>query len=132
MAKIIALDIGLKRIGVAFSDGKLAIPLSPVLRKNRNQAARDVTAILSEWGADMLVVGVPLGGSSEDEMRRRVEHFVGLLGFSGGVAYVDEALSSMEASELYASSAKDGKLDSIAAMIILNRYIDGLNLKGKK
>ena len=119
---IMAIDVGLKRIGVALAVGQTVMPQTPVLRKNRNQAARDVSAVLREYGAKKLVVGVPLGGSSEDEMRRRIEHFVSLLEFDGEVVYQDEAMSSFEASEIYAENRRDGRLDSIAAMIILKRY----------
>ena len=120
---IMAIDVGLKRIGVALAVGQTVMPQTPVLRKNRNQAARDVSAVLREYGAKKLVVGVPLGGSSEDEMRRRIAHFVSLLEFDGEVVYQDEAMSSFEASEIYAEGRRDGRLDSIAAMIILKRYL---------
>lgn len=120
---IMAIDVGLKRIGVALAVGQTVMPQTPVLRKNRNQAARDVSAVLRVYGAKKLVVGVPLGGSSEDEMRRRIAHFVSLLEFDGEVVYQDEAMSSFEASEIYADGRRDGRLDSIAAMIILKRYL---------
>ena len=120
---IMAIDVGLKRIGVALAVGHTVMPQTPVLRKNRHQAARDVSAVLREYGAKKLVVGVPLGGSSEDEMRRRIEHFVSLLEFDGAVVYQAEAMSSFEASEIYAENRRDGRLDSIAAMIILKRYL---------
>jgi len=118
-----AMSVGRKRIGVALAVGQTVMPQTPVLRKNRNQAARDVSAVLREYEAKKLVVGVPLGGSSEDEMRRRIAHFVSLLEFNGEVVYQDEAMSSFEASEIYADSRRDGRLDSIAAMIILKRYL---------
>ena len=120
---IMAIDVGLKRVGVALAVGQTVMPQTPVLRKNRNQAARDVSAVLREYGAKKLVVGVPLGGSSEDEMRRRIAHFVSLLEFEGEVVYQDEAMSSFEASEIYAEDRRDGRLDSSAAMIILKRYL---------
>ena len=120
---IMAIDVGLKRIGVALAVGQTVMPQAPVLRKNRNQAARDVSAVLREYGAKKLVVGVPLGGSSEDEMRRRIAHFVSLLEYEGEVVYQDEAMSSFEASEIYAEGRRDGRLDSVAAMIILKRYL---------
>ncbi|MGG7048231.1 MULTISPECIES: Holliday junction resolvase RuvX [unclassified Campylobacter] len=124
--KIIALDIGLKRIGLAFSYDKVVLPLAPILRKNRNQAARDVSDAIRQREAEILVVGVPLGGASEDEMKRRISHFVSLLEFDGEIFYQDEALSSFEASGL-TKDERDGKFDSIAAMIILKRYIDKTN-----
>lgn len=123
VSKIIAIDVGLKRIGVAFGYRDVALPLSPVLRKNRNQAARDVSNLLIEYNAEILVVGVPLGGSSEDEMRRRIQHFVSLLNYNGEIVYENEAFSSVQACELIADE-RDGRLDSVAAMVILKRYMD--------
>jgi len=124
---ICALDIGLKRIGVAFGyDGGIAVPQNAVLRKNRNQAARDISKVLRDNAVTTLVVGIPKGGGSEDEMTRRVRHFVGLLDFAGQVIYIDESFTSSDASALGIANSrkKDGKLDSLSAMIILQRYFE--------
>lgn len=120
---IVAIDIGLKRIGMAISpDGKIALPIAPILRKNRNQAAKDVSNALKDREAKILVVGLPKGGSSEAEMERRIKHFISLLDFDGQIYYENEAYSSLEASDLV-SDKRDGKLDSVAAMIILERFL---------
>ncbi|WP_457746700.1 Holliday junction resolvase RuvX [Sulfurimonas sp.] len=125
--KYIAIDVGLKRIGVAYSAHKdIVTPLPAVLRKNRNQASADVKKVLDEWEADVVVVGIPLGGSSEDEMRRRIEHFMKLVDFKGEVHFQDEAGSSKEAQALMKGEMKqlrDGRIDSLSAMIILQRYL---------
>lgn len=125
--KYIAIDLGLKRIGLAYSAHKdIVTPLSAIIRKNRNQAASDLKKVLDEWDVDALVVGIPMGGSSEDEMRRRVEHFLGLVEFQGEVFYQDEANSSLEAEDLIKGDMRyirDGRVDSIAAMIILQRFL---------
>lgn len=125
--KYLSIDLGLKRIGIAFSAHKdIATPLSAIIRKNRNQAAAELKAIIKEWQPDALVVGIPMGGSSEDEMRRRVEHFLGLVEFGGEIFFQDEANSSLEAEDLMRGemkSIRDGRLDSIAAMIILQRFL---------
>jgi putative Holliday junction resolvase len=125
--KYIAIDLGLKRIGLAYSAHKdIVTPLPAVIRKNRNQASREVKAVLDEWGADIVVVGIPLGGSSEDEMRRRVAHFMNLVDFKGEVLFEDEAGSSKEAENMIKGEMKqirDGRIDSLSAMIILQRYL---------
>ena len=124
---IIAIDVGLKRIGVAISpDSKIALPSTPILRKNRNQAANEISQILKMQNAKTLVVGIPKGGSSEEEMSRRIRHFVSLLEFDGEIKFIDESFSSFEADELreFSSRKKDGKLDSLSAMIILQRYLE--------
>lgn len=120
---IVAIDIGLKRIGMAVSpDGKIALPIAPIFRKNRNQAAKDVSNALKDREAKILVVGLPKGGSSEAEMERRIKHFISLLDFDGQIYYENEAYSSLEASDLI-DDKRDGKLDSVAAMIILERFL---------
>ena len=127
--KIAAIDVGLKRIGVAIClDGSIVLPQEAILRKNRNQAARDVLAFLQEWEIDTLVVGLPKGGSSEAEMERRIMHFVSLLSLPETIAvqYQDEQGSSMEAKAQMAGVIKqkrDGRIDSIAAKIILERWL---------
>jgi len=125
--KYIAIDLGLKREGLAYSAHKdLVTPLPAVQRKNRNQASAEVKKVLAEWEVDAVVIGIPLGGSSEDEMRRRVEHFMNLVAFEGEIFYQDEAGSSKEAEAMMRGEIKqirDGRIDSISAMIILQRYL---------
>ncbi|QIX85785.1 Holliday junction resolvase RuvX [Campylobacter ureolyticus] len=126
---IACIDVGLKRIGIAlgYKNGVI-VPINAVLRQNRNQAAKDVKYILDEWNVKKLVVGIPLGGNSEDEMRRRISHFVNLLDFNGEIVFFDESFSSVEAGEFGVANhkKKDGKLDSLSAMVILQRYFDSL------
>jgi putative holliday junction resolvase len=127
---MIAIDLGLKRIGLAYSpDGKLVTPLPAIVRKNRNQAAQELKSILMQWEAEQVVVGIPIGGSSEDEMRCRVNHFMNLVEFEGVIAYQDESDSSLEAEALMKgdiSYKRDGRVDSLAAMIILKRFLNVL------
>ncbi|MFA5454606.1 MAG: Holliday junction resolvase RuvX [Sulfurimonas sp.] len=125
--KYIAIDLGLKRIGLAYSAHKdLVTPLKSVERKNRDQAASDVKKVIDEWEVDAVVVGIPMGGSSEDEMRRRVAHFMNLVDFKGEIFFQDESNSSKEAEAMMKGEIKqirDGRIDSISAMIILQRFL---------
>ena len=127
MGTIIAIDLGLKRIGLALSAGAgIVTPLPAVERKNRNQAANDVKKVLNEYEATTVVVGIPMGSTTEDEMRRRVAHFMNLVEFSGEIAYQDESHSSQEAEELMRGEIRykrDGRIDSLSAKIILERYL---------
>lgn len=128
MLKIAALDIGLKRIGCAICpDEKIVFPQEAILRKNRNQAARDVDLFLIEHQIDTLIVGLPKGGASSEEMQRRIEHFISLLAFDKSIFYQDEYGSSYEAKALMRGITKqkrDGKVDSMAAKIILERWLE--------
>lgn len=121
------LDIGLKRIGLAIClQSDIVTPCNAILRKNRNQAAKEVDSFLKDWKIDTLVVGLPKNGSSSDEMQRRIEHFISLLDFDKEVFYQDEYGSSLEAKNMMQGITKqkrDGKIDSIAAKIILERFL---------
>ena len=129
MENILALDIGLKRIGIAVCLQGIVIPHTPILRRNRNQAAKEVSQILNEKQPKIIVVGIPEGGSTSEEMAKRIKHFVGLLKIPQNtkIIFVDEAYSSFEAGQRMQGSKKirkkDGSLDSLAAMIILERYL---------
>ncbi len=126
---IAGVDIGLRRIGVALSpDGKIILPQKAIERRGRRQASRDLREFLKEWEVDTLVVGLPKGGSSEEEMERRIKHFVSLLDLPANfpIFYQDEAGSSFEAKEQMRGvirQKRDGRIDSIAAKIILERWI---------
>jgi len=131
LIKLASLDIGLKRIGVAFCfDGKVVLPQNAILRKGRKQAANDVSNLLKEWQIQKVIIGLPKGGSSEEEMERRIKHFISLLDIENiNVEYIDESFTSFEAKELMRGNIKqkrDGRVDSISAKIILERYLSTL------
>jgi putative Holliday junction resolvase len=125
--KYASIDVGLKRIGVAISVGLgITSPQNAILRKNRDQAARDVDSFLQEWEIDTLIVGFP---SASVDMQNRIKHFVGLLKFDKKIIFQEENMSSIEAEELTKGEIKhkrDGRIDSIAAKIILDRYLQTL------
>jgi putative Holliday junction resolvase len=123
MEKIIGIDVGLKRIGLAFSNGSVVVPLKAVIRKNRNQAARDVMRIINEYKADTLVIGLPL---TNEEMQKRIKHFVTLLEFKGKIVYVDESYTSAEVEEEIKGvikHKKDGRIDSLVAKKLIESYL---------
>ncbi|AXP08764.1 Holliday junction resolvase RuvX [Campylobacter hepaticus] len=123
--KVLALDVGLKRIGVALCvDKKIALPLDAVLRKNRYQAANEIKALIQLYDISLLIVGIPKGGSSQEEMTKRIKHFISLLDFKKEICFVDESGTSKAALELGVVNTrkKDGKLDSLAALLMIKDY----------
>jgi putative Holliday junction resolvase len=121
---IVAIDVGLKRIGAAVClKDSVIVPLDAILRRNREQAASDVDELLREYEAEVLAVGLP----ANDETRRRIKHFASLLKFKGEIVFVDEDFSSYEAKERMRGVVKqkrDGRVDSLSAAIILERYLN--------
>lgn len=122
--KLASIDIGLKRIGVAIClSSNIVTPQTAILRKNRNQAANDINVFLKEWEIEKLIVGFP---SASEDMQKRIEHFVSLLDLDIPYEFQEENMSSIEAEDLMKGKIKykrDGRVDSLAAKIILERYL---------
>ncbi len=122
--KLASIDVGLKRIGVAIClTNDIVTPQNAILRKNRNQAANDVNTFLKEWEIEKLIVGFP---TSSEDMQNRIKHFVNLLELKIPYEFCEENMSSIEAEELIKGEIKykrDGRVDSLAAKIILERYL---------
>ncbi len=122
--KLASIDVGLKRIGLAIClTSNIVTPQTAILRKNRNQAATDVNIFLKEWEIDKLIVGFP---SASIDMQNRINHFVALLDLKIPYELQEENMSSIEAEELMKGEIKykrDGRVDSLAAKIILDRYL---------
>jgi len=122
--KIASIDVGLKRIGVAYTpDESVVVPLPAVIRKNRNQASKEVSELLKEWGIEKLVVGIPF---TNEDTTNRIKHFVNLLEFDGEIVFQDESFSSVEVENMMKGNIKykrDGRIDSLAAKNILERYL---------
>ncbi|PIE72254.1 MAG: Holliday junction resolvase RuvX [Deltaproteobacteria bacterium] len=104
----------------------LVLPLAPIMRKNRNQAAAEIDALLGEKACEILVVGLP----QNEENIRRIKHFIGLLTHPCEVHFVSEELSSKEAKEQGAKEDKSGRIDSASAAIILKRFLRKKPLQG--
>ena len=122
--RIIGIDVGLKRIGVAFSNGSVVVPLKAIIRKNRNQAANEVKNLLKEYKANILVVGIPL---TNKEMQIRIKHFVNLIDFDGKIVFVDESFTSSLVEEEIKGIIKykkDGRVDSLVAKKLIEHYIN--------
>jgi len=123
--KLASIDIGLKRIGIAISLHKdIITPLPAVIRKNRNQASNDVLKLLKEWEIEKLIIGYP---SASEDMQKRIKHFTKLLELDIPYEFQEENMSSIEAEELIKGDIKykrDGRVDSIAAKIILERFLN--------
>ena len=122
---MIAIDFGLKRIGVAWRCGtSLILPLPAMKFASAMQVASELQSIISEKKARVLVVG-----QVREELQGALDEILDMLNFGGEIAFVDENLSSTEAEshingrKRSKKLRKDGTLDSLSAMIILERYL---------
>lgn len=136
MARVLAVDVGLRRIGLALSDASklIARPLT-VLTVTRGagpaDAAADIATLAREHGADELVVGLPLHeNGSRAELTGAAEALAAALRSLTGlpVHLVDERHSTAEARAILQGKPAKRRTrhdDAHAAAIILQRWLDG-------
>jgi putative Holliday junction resolvase len=134
--KILCLDLGEKRIGVARSDemGMFAHGIGFISRDAVSDAVifTEIEKYIAEFGSEKVVVGVPINMDGTDGIAAgKVREFAALLAAALPVPIVlwDERLSSKEAMRYMQNSNMSGskkrqKVDSLAAQIILQNYLD--------
>lgn len=134
MERILGLDVGTKRIGVALSDplGIVAQPLTTIERESRTKDLQAVEAILLEYGVKTVVVGMPFNmngtiGPSGEMVRMVAEKIKNK--FKIELIYVDERLSTVSAERVLIESDirredRKYKIDKVAASYILQTYLD--------
>lgn len=131
--RLLALDLGEKRVGVAVSDELLITvrPLPPLHRTNWKDLLRAVADLLRSFDAQALVIGLPLNldgseGVAAQEARQRARDFE--LSLKMPVYLQDERLTSREAEDsLRAEGCTPNEVrrqvDSRSATIILRDFI---------
>lgn len=134
MERILGLDVGTKRIGVALSDplGYTAQPFSTIIRESKKKDMEAIEAILLEYGIKKVVVGMPknmngtVGPSGEMAMQvgEKIRNK-----FKIEIIYIDERLSSVSAERTLIEAdirREDRKhmIDKVAASYILQIYLD--------
>jgi putative Holliday junction resolvase len=130
MHKIMALDIGTKRIGVALSDylQVIASPHSCVLREPESKALEEIIRIAKENRVEKIVIGVPINmdGSVGFQAKNCIDFSQKIHGFD--IIMEDERLTSDEAEARLRSRKIDfrknkGLVDMESACIILEQYL---------
>ncbi len=137
MGRIIAFDIGNKRIGIAISDpfNSMALPLETYWRKNFEKDLNYLVNLAKEKGADTIVCGLPLNfDGSKSEQTALTESFVEELKKHTDIPIVfqDERFTTMEARRVLieADMRRDKRkdvIDKIAASYILEDYMRKIN-----
>jgi len=137
--RVVALDLGARRIGVAYSDSRrtLASPWGVVERRGdlaRDQAA--VVAVIEEIEAGTVVVGLPLslsgqsGPAAQSALREVAALRQALEPLGITVVTADERFTTIEAQRSLTAAGRKGRasrsvIDSAAAMVLLQAWLDG-------
>jgi putative pre-16S rRNA nuclease len=129
--RLLGVDFGERRIGVAVSEGRLAVPLTIVEHVDRQRDLERIASLAREHVVDSVIVGLPMLESGEEgEQARRSRRFGDALARLIGipVLYHDERLSTFTAEEaareLPVKHGRATHIDDIAATVILQSYID--------
>lgn len=122
--KYLGVDFGLKRLGLAQSDGELAAPFKIIEVKGFKYAVQKTVEVVSKEGFEKIIVGMP-----EGKMGQTVKGFIKALRKNGlNVEESDETLSSKKALEkminMNIPQKKRQAADDIAAAIILQNWLD--------
>ena len=133
--RVLALDIGDKRIGVAVSDPFFifATGLKVIVRENDNMALEEIKKICETYKVKKIIVGLPynMDGTLGIQAKKTLK-FIKPMENIFEIIYRDERLTSFEAEEILKKEKKKytknkGLVDIKAACIILQSYIGEQN-----
>ena len=129
--KILALDLGLRRIGVAISEGNIVSGKETIETENRDNALNQILQICREENPKKIILGMPVSvsGEGEDLVRSfalELNKFIDI-----PIEFVDETLTSKEAERILKGLKIDPRspkykkeIDRISAKLILEQYLN--------
>ena len=139
--RVLGLDIGSKRVGIAISDelGFTAQGLDTLMWKNADALLERIASLVDQYGVSVIVVGMPYNmNGSEGPQALKIRGLMQLIGdrIAIPVKEWDERLSTVAADrallEADLSRSKRKKLvDKIAAVLILQGYLDRQSFKDR-
>jgi putative Holliday junction resolvase len=135
MGKLLCVDHGLKRLGVAVCDASqlIARELIVITRKSKQEDFAKLSEIIQQQNVVAVVVGLPYnesvsadGYSQADKVKTWVERWQEVMTLP--VIFWDEQLTSEDAKVLAKQQRRkpDAPIDDLAARIILQSYLDAL------
>ncbi len=109
---LLGLDIGDKRIGVAYgsSELRIALPVRVIVRGSPELDALQIESLARDYDAERIIAGLPLlVNGSEGEQARRVREFVGRLEerITTPIEFFDERFSTVEALKAQRDAGRD-------------------------
>ncbi len=139
MKRVMALDVGFKKIGVAVSDPLLLTsrPYTIIHRKSNKETFEDLFKLINNLNVEKIIVGIPINAKGDEtkiaeKIRKFISKFESFLKEQGKeieLEFVDESYSTMEAEELCRLLGKREKkeVDDIAAALILKEWLENRN-----
>ncbi len=137
--RILALDVGDRRVGIAVSDETqtLARSLTVLHRRSKAQDFEALARLVRQHAVTAIVVGLPLSQEgAEGQQARRIRRYAEALGealtaqgLDTPLVFHDESRSTVTAAEVMIASGRKRRdrrrrLDAVAAAVILQDYLD--------
>ncbi|WP_457680299.1 Holliday junction resolvase RuvX [Thermovibrio sp.] len=140
--RIMALDVGFKKIGIALSDPLLltASPYKVLYRRSNKETFSELLKIINEKEVKEIVVGIPVNSRGEkskmgDKIEKFTEKFKAFLkeaGVNVKVLFRDESFTTQEARALAKELGKEKEeVDDFAAALLLREYLEELQKERK-
>jgi putative Holliday junction resolvase len=130
--KLLGIDYGQKRIGLAIAQSGMAFPLKTLAKTTRDKLFADLLAVIEAEGAEAVVLGLPLDMEGKETLTTRQ-----VLNFRDSLArrtdlpihLVNEALTTFDARERLHQAGVPARrhaemLDQMAAVCILEIYLE--------
>ena len=137
--RILGLDFGERRIGVALSDPSaiIAQPLAVIERRGLAEDIGSIKALISQHGVESVVMGLPLTLKGErGPQAQRALAFGNELKRATQVAieWMDERFTTAQGSRALSEAGENGRqqkkrIDQVAAQLILQSYLDSKHAK---
>ena len=137
MARVLGIDFGERRVGLALSDpsATIAQPLPTITRRaGKRPPVAAIVEIISQNEVERAVIGLPLNLAGEEtEWTATVREFAGKLADRAGipVEFIDERMTSVQAERAVRNiglkrSAREekGRIDAAAAVLLLQTFLD--------
>ena len=132
--RVMALDIGKVRCGIAISDpaGRIATPICVLPTSEVEQNAPSFRRLLEDWEPEMILSGLPYPLAGEEgPQAESIRAVAGAIAKRAGLPleFADERLSSSEAKRSlrekgFSEKEMRGKVDMIAASLFLQSWLD--------
>ena len=126
MTKILGIDYGKRKIGLAMAEGKLAAPLKVIKIKTEEEAMEKIKQTIKEEQIEKVVIGI-----AEGEMGKQTRKFTTKLKkeLNTPIEFWDETLTTKDAQRLSIEAGIQRKKrkeleDAYAATLLLQNYLD--------
>ncbi|HBQ50412.1 hypothetical protein A3B42_02080 [Candidatus Daviesbacteria bacterium RIFCSPLOWO2_01_FULL_38_10] len=123
--KYLGVDFGLKKIGLAISEGSFATPFEVLHIKNKKDALQKILQVVEKEEINEIIMGLPDSG-----IRFKILKFANKLRLIASVKIVEETLTSHNAKrqmiETGLGKKKRTEEDAYSAALILQDYLDNL------